>query len=227
MSYSYAYPRPAVAVDMVVIAVGERGLELLLIERGEPPYRGRWALPGGFVRVRDDGDQGEDLDAAAARELHEETGLRPGDVYLQQLRAFGRPGRDTRGRVISIAYFALVPGDRLAVRGGDDAAEARWVALDRANELAFDHDEIVAFAVAELRRRLQHDPRIAASLVPAEFTKGELRRVIEILSGAVQDASNFNKRFTRMLDDGQVIALGRQRASTGPGRPAELFRFAQ
>ncbi len=224
--HAYAHARPAVAVDMVIIAMGEGGLELLLIKRGEPPHRGRWALPGGFVRVRDDGDQGEDLDAAAARELREETGLALRDVYLQQLRAFGRPGRDPRGRVISIAYFALVPGDRLVVRSGSDAADARWVGLERVGRLAFDHNEIVAFAVAELERRVQYDPRVAASLVPAAFTKGELRRVVEVLSGAAQDASNFNKRFARMLEDGLVVALGRQRTAAGPGRPAELFRFA-
>jgi 8-oxo-dGTP diphosphatase len=217
-------------VDMVVLAIAEHDLRVLLVRRAEPPYRGRWALPGGFVNVRDDGDQGEDIDHAAARELHEETGLRRRDVFLQQLRAFGKPGRDPRGRVVSIAYFALVPGDLVGrVRAGDDAAEARWTSVDELAtvKLAFDHDDIVAFALATLRERLGSDLRIAASFVPAEFTKAELRDVFENVSGTAYDKSNFNKRFNRMIEDGVIVEAPGRRSLTGPGRPARLYAFAE
>jgi 8-oxo-dGTP diphosphatase len=186
-------------------------------------------LPGGFVNVRDDGDQGEDIDHAAARELHEETGLRPRDVFLQQLRAFGKPGRDPRGRVVSIAYFALVPVDLLPrVRAGDDAAEARWVGVDELQDtkLAFDHDDILDVALSTLRERLGSDLRIAASFVPGEFTKAELRDVFENVSGTAYDKSNFNKRFNRMIEDGVIVEAPGRRSLTGPGRPARLYAFA-
>lgn len=227
--FVYEYPRPAVAVDMVVLARVEQELRVLLIRRGEAPYRGRWALPGGFVHVSDEGGQGEDLDTAAARELHEETGLRPRDVYLRQFRAFGKPGRDPRGRVISVAYFALVPGDLLPkTRAGDDAAEAQWVPLSLVEQrrLAFDHKDILEVALATIRERLASDLRIASSLVPAEFTKAELRGVFEIVSGQSYDKSNFNKRFNRMIEDGTITAGPGVRALPGPGRPAKLFSFA-
>ncbi len=227
--FTYEYARPALTVDMVVLAVAEHDLRVLLIRRAEAPYRGRWALPGGFVNVRDDGDQGEDIDHAAARELHEETGLRPRDVFLQQLRAFGKPGRDPRGRVVSIAYFALVPVDLVhRVRAGDDAADARWVSVAELEDtkLAFDHDDILEAALAALRERLGTDLRIAASFVPGEFTKAELRDVFENVSGTAYDKSNFNKRFNRMIEDGVIVEAPGRRSLTGPGRPARLYAFA-
>jgi len=213
---------------MVVLAIVGFELRVLLIRRGEAPHRGRWALPGGFVRTRDDGDQGESLDAAAARELQEETGLRPDDVLLQQFRAFGDPGRDPRGRVISIGYVALVPADLITrTRAGDDAADAQWCAVADVGhkKLAFDHDTILGCALQSLRERLVLDVRVAAGLVPLEFTKAELRRVFEAVVGQSYDKSNFNKRFNRMIDDG-TLALGPGvRALPGPGRPAALYRF--
>jgi 8-oxo-dGTP diphosphatase len=229
--FHYDYARPSVAVDMVVLTVVDLDLKVLLIERGEPPFLGQWALPGGFVRVGDGVDeQGEDIDAAAARELREETGLRPDAVYLEQLRAFGRAGRDPRGRVISIAYYALVPADLVGrVRPGDDAADARWYSVHDVGSstlpLAFDHEEIVAATLAALAVRIDGDLRMATSLVPAEFTKAELRRVFEVVSGDVYDKSNFNKRFNGMLDDGLIVEAPGRRVFAGPGRPAALYSF--
>jgi 8-oxo-dGTP diphosphatase len=227
-AHCYEYPRPALAVDMVVLTIVDLDLKVLLIERGEPPFRGRWALPGGFVRVTDDEGQGEDLDAAAVRELREETNLRPDDVFLQQLRAFGRPGRDPRGRVVSIAYFALVPADRVPrIHAGDDAADAAWASTTRLAErdLAFDHHEIIEAALAEIRARIDGDLAMAMSLVPAEFTKAELRRVYEVVHGQAYDKSNFNKRFNRMAEDGVIVEAPGKRVLTGPGRPAHLYAF--
>lgn len=229
-AFTYPYPRPAVTVDMVVLAIVGAELRVLLIRRGEPPHRGRWALPGGFVRVRDDGGQGESLDAAAARELQEETGLRPADVLLRQFHAFGEPGRDPRGRVVSIGYFALVPADLITrTRAGDDAAEAQWCPIADAvrRKLAFDHEDILARALQTVRERLVLEVGIAASLVPLEFTKAELRRVFEAVAGQAYDKSNFNKRFNRMIDDGTIVPGAGVRTLPGPGRPSSIYRFAE
>ncbi|MEM6990974.1 MAG: NUDIX domain-containing protein, partial [Myxococcota bacterium] len=226
--HTYEYARPSLAVDMIVLTVVDLDLKVLLIERGEPPFLGGWALPGGFVRVSDDEDQGEDLDAAAARELREETGLRPSDVYLQQLRAFGRAGRDPRYRVVSVAYYALVAADRIPrVRAGDDAADAQWFSTTQLDtmDLAFDHEEILAAALEHIAERIDGDLGMAASLVPSAFTKAELRRVYEVVTGQSYDKSNFNKRFNRMIEDGCIVDAPGRRAFAGPGRPASLYAF--
>jgi 8-oxo-dGTP diphosphatase len=217
-----------VAADMVVLAVDDAQLRVLLIERGEPPFLGSWALPGGFVEVSDEGDQGESLDAAAARELLEETGLSKKHVFLEQLYTFGAPGRDPRGRVISVAYYALVPSDRVGkVRAGDDAAKAVWFSVVDANrmQLAFDHRQILQTALERVRGKVDYDLRLATSLVPAAFTKAELRRVHEVVTGQPYDKSNFNKRFNRMIEDGIVVGATGRRDAAGPGRPPRLYSY--
>lgn len=230
-TYRYDYARPSVTVDMVVFTVVDHDLKVLLIERGLPPFEGQWALPGGFVRVGDGVyEQGEDIDDAAARELREETGLSPRDVFLEQLYTFGRAGRDPRGRVISVAYYALVPADRESrVRAGDDAADVTWVSVSRLDriELAFDHAEIIEAAVERIAGKIEYDLRLAMSLVPRSFTKAELRRVFEVVTGLEYDKSNFNKRFNRMIEDGVIVDAPGKRAASGPGRPAHLYAFAE
>ncbi|HEY2370388.1 MAG TPA: NUDIX domain-containing protein, partial [Polyangiaceae bacterium] len=182
------FARPSVAVDVVVLTVKDQSLCVLLVQRNEHPFKGRWALPGGFLRVGPSAkEQGEDLDAAAARELEEETGLGRKDVFLDQLRAFGDSGRDPRMRVVSIAYFALVRPDLLPrVRPGGDASRVRWMAIDDAlldrAELAFDHRAILAAAVEHVRARLE-TTAISQSLVPDTFTIPELRAAFEIVTG--------------------------------------------
>src|SRR5262249_54442384 len=150
------------------------------VRRGEHPFKGAWALPGGFVRVGDGHrDQGEDLDAAAVRELEEETGLRASDVFLEQVAAFGRAGRDPRMRVITIAFCALIRPDLVPlVRPGGDAAAADWIAVANLDPsaVAFDHAEIIARAVAHVASRVETS-NIARSLVPKTFTIQELRHV--------------------------------------------------
>ncbi|MCU0913920.1 MAG: NUDIX hydrolase [Planctomycetes bacterium] len=131
-----------VTVDAAVFACVEGRVRLLLIQRRHEPFQGRWALPGGFVEMD------EDLDAAVARELAEETGLK--DIPLEQLHTFGKPGRDPRGRTITIAYFGVVPQDAPPVTAADDAAQARWFDLDKLPEMAFDHDEIARCAIERL-----------------------------------------------------------------------------
>lgn len=212
------------------MTVVDLDLNVLLIRRGAPPYSGTWALPGGFVRVSDEGDQGEDLVEAAVRELREETGLSTRRVFLEQLYTFGTPGRDPRGRVVSVAYYALVPSDCVErVRAGDDAAEARWFAAREAEELdlAFDHHDIIRTAIERIRGKIDRDRRLVMSLVPAAFTKPELRRVYEVVTGESYDKSNFNKRFNRMIRDGVIIGVPGRREKAGPGRPAWLYAFAE
>ncbi len=201
-----------VTVDLVVLTIRDGALCALLVERGIPPYRGAWALPGGFVLAD------EDLPDAAARELCEETGVAAAAGHLEQLQTYGTPGRDPRGRVVSVAYLALLP-DLPAPTAGSDAAGARWHPLPVAG-LAFDHDEILRDGVERARAKLEYTP-LAAAFCPPEFTIAELRAVYEAVWGARLDPRNFHRKVT--TTDGFVTSTGRRR--TQPvGRPAELFR---
>ena len=145
----------SVTVDLVILTIRDGRLSVLLVRRGIPPYKGRWALPGGFLEER------EDLGRAAARELAEETGLALGDAHLEQLRTYGAPGRDPRGRVVTVAYLALAP-DLPSPTAGSDAAHAEWlpvdVALGSRSQLAFDHREILTDGVERARSKLEYTP---------------------------------------------------------------------
>jgi len=152
MSYTYQYPRPAVTVDCVILAhPPNQPAQLLLIKRKNDPFKDKWALPGGFV------DEGETLDAAAARELREETSVDPSSsqVLLSQVGAFGDPGRDPRGWTITVAYAALVPTTELGVKAADDAKDARWYAVGELPPLAFDHKLVVRTALREVAGKPQ------------------------------------------------------------------------
>jgi len=143
--YVYEWPRPMVTVDTAVFAWLEGRVKLLLVQRGRAPYQGSWALPGGFVEID------EDLPDAAARELAEETGLQ--DVALEQLRTFGKPGRDPRGRTISVVYFGIAGPDQQQAKAADDAAALQWFDIGNLPPMAFDHDEIARCAIAHLEGR--------------------------------------------------------------------------
>ena len=211
-SYCYAYPHPAVTTDVVVFTIREQRLEILLIRRRGEPFRGSWALPGGFL------DIDEDLEACALRELAEETGVR--GVYLEQLYTFGAPGRDPRERVISVAYFALTRSDRLQVRASSDAAEVAWFAVSAMPALAFDHTAIVGFAHRRLKAKLDYST-IAFHLMPETFTLGELQRVYEALLGEPLDKRNFRKRILALA---RVEPTGELRRN-GNHRPAQTYRL--
>ncbi|HEY3549399.1 MAG TPA: NUDIX domain-containing protein [Propionicimonas sp.] len=210
-----AYPRFAVTVDLVVLTVRGDDLCTLLVGRGEEPFAGARALPGGFVRPD------EDLDAAAARELAEETGLVDVPGHLEQLRTYGAPERDPRMRVVSVAYLALAP-DLPDPRAGSDAASATWapVAQALAGRLAFDHARILADGVERARAKLEYSP-LATAFCPPEFTVAQLRRVYEVVWGQDVDPRNFHRKVTGtpglLADTGRTLSEGR-------GRPATLYR---
>lgn len=210
------HPAFAVTVDLVVLTIRDDSLQVLLVQRGEAPFKDRWALPGGFVH------QDEDLDAAAERELLEETGLSRQDVHLEQLATFGDPRRDPRMRVVTVAYLALA-ADLPTPSAGTDAADARWRPVDgllEGGRLAFDHDEILRSAVERARSKLEYTP-LATAFCPPEFTISELRRVYEVVWGGPLDPRNFHRKATKT--DGFLVPTNRTTTRDG-GRPARLYR---
>ena len=201
-----------VTVDVVIFTIIDNALSVLLVRRGVAPNKDDWAIPGGFVR------EDESLDAAARRELHEETGV--SDVYLEQLYTFGEPDRDPRGRIVTVAYYALIASDRQPLREGTDAVEARWWPIAALpDQLAFDHAAILEYAVQRLRAKIEYTT-VGFQLLPSEFTLSELQAVYEAILGRPLDKRNFRKR-VEQLD--VVVALDRWR--TGATRPARLYAF--
>src|SRR6185503_2402927 len=212
MPHTYQYPRPALTVDCVVFGFDEGELKVLLIQRGLEPFKGRWALPGGFVRVE------ETLDDAARRELAEEAGLK--DVFLEQLYTFGAVNRDPRERVVSVAYYALVKMSAHATKAATDAADARWFPVASVPKLAFDHAEILRVALTRLKGKVRYQP-IGFELLPAKFTLAQLQHLYEAVLETKLDKRNFRKK---VLSFGLLIPL-KETQMTGRHRPAQLFRF--
>jgi len=210
--YRYDYPHPAVTTDIVIFTLEENELKVLLIERSNEPYKGRWALPGGFV------DIDEDLESAALRELREETGVT--GIYLEQLYTFGKPNRDPRERVISVAYYALVPIDKLHIKPDSDASKAEWHACSSLPDLAFDHPQIVNLARDRLAAKMDYST-IALHFMPDKFTLSELQRVYETIKGTPLDKRNFRKR---VLTFNGINDTGEKRRD-GKHRPARLYTF--
>lgn len=217
MSFQSDYPVFAVTVDLVVLTLREERLCVLLIERGVEPYAGRLALPGGFVRID------EDLEAAAYRELREETGFGPELVRgIEQLRTYGAPGRDPRPeRVVSVAWVILGAHFPEPV-AASDAASAGWIALDelKTDDLAFDHAQILADGVERARSKLEYTS-LATAFLDEEFTVSELRGVYEAIWGEDLDPANFQRKVTGTPG---FLAATTNRVSSGRGRPAQLFR---
>jgi len=224
--HAYDYPRPMVTVDVVVLTPVDDRLRVLLIRRGRSPFKGHWALPGGFV------DMDESLTDAARRELAEETGLRlpksagrsargSTNVWLDQLRSFGQPDRDPRGRVITVVYLAVIrPGHAPEVIGGDDADEAAWFNVYRLPKLAFDHRDIIRCALDRLRTSLECEG-LGFRLVPVEFTLDELQHAHEMV---------LRRRLNRRRFRREVRALGGfepsgQRRRDRTGRVVPLYRY--
>ena len=206
------FPMPIrVTVDIVIFTIRDGDLQVLLVRRGIEPFKGRWAIPGGFVH------ENESLEEAALRELREETGVV--DVYLEQLYSFGEPRRDPRGRVVTVAWFALVDAER-ALEAGTDAAEARWWPMGARPALAFDHASILDYALERLRNKLEYTT-VGFQLLPDKFTLGELQRVYEAILGRNLDKRNFRRKIALL---GIVKPLDELRGEGG--RPARLHCFS-
>ena len=181
--YCYKYPHPAVTTDCVIFGFDGSELQVLLIERGIEPFKGKWAFPGGFLNMDETAGEG------AMRELKEETGLE--NAYIEQFNTYSEPGRDPRERVITIAHYALVRIQE--VKGGDDAAKSQWFPIDEVPQLAFDHDKILRDAMRKLRERIHFEP-IGFELLPEKFTMRELQILYESILGVKFDRRNFAKK---------------------------------
>ena len=212
MPFTYDYARPALTIDCVVFGFDEGELKVLLIQRDLSPFKGKWALPGGFVELR------ETLDEAARRELAEETGLR--DVFLEQLYTFGAIDRDPRERVVSVAYYALVPLDRHVLRAASDARHAAWFCVSDLPSLAFDHDEILATAIDRLRGKVRYQP-IGFELLPERFTLSQLQHLYEAILERPLDKRNFRKKILGM----DLLVETDEIEQDVAHRAARLYRF--
>lgn len=212
-----AFPPFAVTVDVVLLTVREGVLSVLLVERGTHPYRGRLALPGGFV------GPAEDLEAAAVRRLEQETGVRRDVAHVEQLGAFGEPRRDPRMRVVSVAYLVFAP-DLPAPTPGVNTSWVAWVPVKAVDphRLAFDHATVLEAGVERARAKLEYSP-FATAFCGDELTVGELRRVYEAVWGVPLDPRNFHRKTTGT--PGFLVPVGRDSApGPGGGRPAALYR---
>jgi len=207
MPYTYDYPRPALTSDCVVFGVDQEELKVLLIQRDRDPFAGQWALPGGFVEID------ESPEAAAHRELQEETGVT--GVDLQQFHTFGEPKRDPRGRTVSVAYFGLVNIADHAAQAADDARNLAWLPVRKPPALAFDHDQILAMAYARLKEKLQRQP-IGLDLLPRTFPLSQLQRLYETILGAPLDRRKFHRR---------LLSSGLLEETHATRKAARLYRF--
>lgn len=216
MPYTYQHPRPALTVDCVIFGYDHRleeaDLKILLIERDIEPFRSKWALPGGFIQMD------ETLEAAAERELQEETGLE--NIYLEQLFTFGAIDRDPRGRVVSVSYFALVNLVEKRIRAGTDASKVQWFSVNEIPALAFDHKTILNVALERLRGKVRYQP-IGFELLPSRFTLTELQTLYETVLETTLDKRNFRKKIEsyQLLRDSGEMQRGKAH------RAARLYTF--
>ena len=209
---SVEYEQPGVTVDLVIFTVNEDILKVMAVKRAEAPFAGYWSLPGGFLQ------QGESLESAALRILEEKTGVR--DVYLEQLYTFGKPDRDPRARVITVAYFALIPWQHLVTPQSRKVTDVAWQSTDRLSRFAFDHKDIINYAVQRLRAKAGYS-NIVYGLLPEQFRLSDLQRMYEVILDKKLDKRNFRKR---MMAAGLLQETG-QKEVAGAHRPAMLYQF--
>ncbi|MCD4783078.1 MAG: NUDIX hydrolase [Candidatus Eremiobacteraeota bacterium] len=204
---------PSVTVDIVIFTIQHEKLCVLLIKRKYPPYKGKWAIPGGFVKYK------EPLEDAAIRELEEETGVK--EVYIEQLYTFGEPRRDPRKRVITVAYFALISSENLVVRPDTDVSDVRWYSVYKLPKLAFDHERIVNYALTRLRNKIMY-ANVAFQLLSDEFTLTELQKAYEVILDKKLDKRNFRKK----IISSKILEETGNKKLEGRHRPARLYRFS-
>ncbi len=206
------FERPSVTVDLVIFTIKDNDLKILLIKRGEEPFKDMWALPGGFVKMD------ESLELAAKRELLEETGVR--NVYLEQLYTFGDVNRDPRTRVITVSYFALLPSDDLKLAASTDAIDARWHSVKSLPKLAFDHREIIKVAIERLKNKMNYS-NVVYSLLGEKFRLSQLQTVYETILDQKLDKRNFRK----WIQSQDLLEATGEKELDGAHRPAMLYRF--
>lgn len=202
----------ALAVDCVIFGYAQGKLKVALIERKNEPFKGSWALPGGFV----EGD--ETVEQAAARELQEETGVH--DIYLEQFHVFSEPQRDPRGRVITVAFFALIAADKIELEATADAADAQWFYAYDVPNLAFDHAQMYGKALEALRNAVGMKP-LVFELLPKHFTLTMLQQLYEQIFGTTLDKRNFRKQVAEL----NFVQETKHMTKGGQHRPAKLYRF--
>ncbi len=206
--------RYAVAVDIVLFTIQDDSLKVLLLRRASPPFQGQWALPAGFVRNH------ESVDEAALRELQEDTGITR--VYLEQLYTFGDLDRDPRGRVVAVSYYAVVGWGQIQTKPAARPADKRWFPVHRLPELAFDHKQIISYALERLRNKVNYTS-VAFQLLPKAFTLSELQRAYEVIVGRSLDKRNFRKKMLQM----GILKDTREQKVEGRQRPARLYSFTE
>ncbi len=206
------YEQLGITVDLAVFTVNNNKLKVMLAKRAEDPFRDHWSIPGGFLLL------GESLDAAACRVLDEKTGVK--NVYMEQLYTFGAPDRDPRARVITVAYFALIPWENLNQPESKKITDLTWASVDQLPKLAFDHKAILKYAVNRLRAKASYS-NIVYGLMPEQFRLSELQTIYEIIVNDKLDKRNFRKR---MLATGLLQETG-EKDITGAHRPAMLYQF--
>lgn len=200
------------SVDAVVFGYEEGNISVLLIKRKYDPFKGQWAIPGGFVI------NNESLEEAVERELFEETGIKIN--YLEQLYTFGKPDRDPRGRVVSIAYFGLVRPNAFKLYASTDAEQAQWFNINDLPKLSFDHKEILKTAIERLQGKITYEP-IGFELLDKKFPFSDLEKLYTTLLGREIDRRNFRKKIVGL----NVLDELDEKVSKGSGRPANLFQF--
>ena len=206
------FDRPSVTVDVVIFSLVEDALKVLLIKRQAAPFAQMWAIPGSFVKIE------ESLEETAVRALAEETGVT--NVYSEQLYTFGKPDRDPRTRVITVAYFALVPHDVISHKAGRDTSDTAWFSISQLPPLAFDHAEIVEYAYTRLRYKLEYTS-VGFQLLPDIFTLTELQKAYEIILAEQLDKRNFRRKILAA----EILEETGQKKQDGEGRPAMLYRY--
>jgi len=185
----HKFEKPSVTVDIVIFTIKNNDLKILLVKRNLEPFKDKWALPGGFVRIH------ESLEDAAKRELEEETGVK--NVYLEQLYSFGEPKRDPRGRVITIAYMALVNSDDIKLKATTDVSDAQWFSTKKIPQIAFDHKQILDYSLKRLKWKFEYTP-VAFSLLPKKFTISQIQKIYEIVFNKKIDKRNFAKKIVSL-----------------------------